>query len=244
MRASLITAGSVENSAAGVGRTVPRNGGQLLPPPAGTRSFGRRSPVRVYWLARCEGFELKCRDGTHGVVEEVVLDPSNTEAEALVVRVGRVLHRSVVVPAERVDAVAPFEEVLVGPGLAPAESAAPARPAVSRATRAASLGAQVTTALLAGALALLMWMAQRTRIVAPRLMRVTWSATLSAARRTRVAWKRAAPHLIAGTRATAVRIRLAVAAAVLLASALAQWLAFKTRALALRLSSDRGLRRR
>src|SRR5262249_43493370 len=88
-----------------------------------SRRFGRPSPVRVYWLARCEGFQLRCGDRTRGVVKRVLLDASNTEAKALVVRVGRVVPRSVVVPAEEVEAVAPFEEVLVGVGVAPVRRA-------------------------------------------------------------------------------------------------------------------------
>jgi len=182
-------------------------------PASVSRRFGRRSPVRTYWLARCEGFELKCRDGSTGVVQQVVLDAGNTEARALVVRTGRVLHRSVVVEAEQVDAVAPFEEVLVGDGL---EQAPAARTAGRILSRALCLGMTLPS-----------WFARHTRVWAPQLARHVWAGCR---------W--AAPHLLTAAHAAGVRLRLAAATAALFATAAAQWLALKTRALALRLSND------
>jgi hypothetical protein len=184
-----------------------------------SRRFGRPSPVRAYWLARCEGFELKCRDGSTGVVKQVVLDATSTEAQALVVRTGRVLHRSVVVTAEQVDAVAPFEEVLVGNGLQP-----PARRPTSTVGRTTN---RILIRALRTGLALLRWLLRRTRILVPRLARHAWSGGQ---------W--AAPRLLTVARTTGARLRLAAAAAALFASAAAQWLALKTRALAVRLSNE------
>lgn len=190
-----------------------------------SRRFGRPSPVRAYWLTRCEGFQLRCRDGTNGVVEEVLLDPCSTEAHALVVRIGRVRHRSVVISAEQVDAVAPFEEVLVGSGLTPehAPSHVDVFRARSRATAAAFVRG-VDSCMCIG-LTLLQWLAARARVTTPAVARLAWSAATTAGRLARVGWRHAQPRLFESARWVTMGLGLIAAAVALLAATAARRLA-------------------
>jgi hypothetical protein len=204
-----------------------------------SRRFGRPSAVRVYWLARCEGFRLTCGDGTSGVVEEVLLDASNTEAEALVVRVHGLRHRSVVVPAERVDAVAPFEEILLGAEVAPAHRRTRRRTSrrigrlVGRAAsaggrggllvgRTASTGGRGAIALLLrmarSAQVALAWATRQTRIVVPWLARISWLGAVAAAGAIRAAHAHAAPHVAAAARTGRQRTRVGAGALALVSA--------------------------
>ena len=71
--------------------------------------FEGEGPVARYWLARCEGFEV--RGSTRGVVEELQRDADPYVTARLVVRTGR--RRLTVVPVERVHTVVPAERLLV-----------------------------------------------------------------------------------------------------------------------------------
>jgi hypothetical protein len=90
--------------------------------PQAGRTFGRSSPVRSYWLARCEGFRLQRDGGASGLVERVVVDEFHGEAKALVVRVGRIIHRRVMVSPDEIDAVAPFDDTLLAARPRPAQA--------------------------------------------------------------------------------------------------------------------------
>jgi hypothetical protein len=107
-----------------------------------TRSFDRSSPVHAYWLARCEGFEV--RSGKeYGVVEDVALDSTN-QALYLVVRFG--LGRRREVPPSAVETVVPAEELLVveAPPEPPPRVAPAARRAASVGRSGAEAGARAT----------------------------------------------------------------------------------------------------
>jgi hypothetical protein len=205
----------------------------------------------VYWLARCEGFHLRCNDGTNGVVEEVLLDASNTHAQALVVRVGRVRHRSVVVPTERVDAVAPFEEVLLGTEVFRKRHRMRrrrSRPAGHFARKAGAAGGRRTVALLRpplrSARLLLVLVARGTRVLVPRLARAAGRGAVAGAASIRAARVRATPRLAAATRAAWRQARLGVAAVAVVSVAAGRRLAVALRAEAHRLSRRATSRRR
>jgi hypothetical protein len=76
------------------------------------RSFGAGSPVGRYWLLNCVGFHVEGGWGRKGTVEEVGLGPEGVEV--LAVRRRRVVgRRLVLVPAERVESIHPWEDTIV-----------------------------------------------------------------------------------------------------------------------------------
>src|SRR5215218_3708113 len=76
------------------------------------RSFSAGSPVGRYWLLNCVGFHVEGGWGSKGTVEEVGLGPEGVEV--LAVRRRRVVGRPVVViPAQRVESVHPWEDTIV-----------------------------------------------------------------------------------------------------------------------------------
>jgi hypothetical protein len=76
----------------------------------GQRSFERGSHVREYWLANCVGFAV-AGSPTHARVKAVVVDPADGRAHHVLVG-GWTRRRTRVLPAERIEAVDPFERVL------------------------------------------------------------------------------------------------------------------------------------
>ena len=110
-------------------------------PPA--RSFDGSSTVTTYWLAHCEGFEVRA-GRKRGVVEAVALETLSDRAAYLIVRfTGRRRH---MITPESVRAVVPAEELLL---LHPLESRpsrlAPAARAVrEHSARAAESGARAS----------------------------------------------------------------------------------------------------
>lgn len=79
--------------------------------------FGRDSPVRDYWLAASEGFEVQAPDGRPlGTVKQVVHEQDG-RAAALVVESRRSLGRveEMILEAEAVAEVAPWRSALVVP---------------------------------------------------------------------------------------------------------------------------------
>jgi hypothetical protein len=110
-------------------------------PPA--RSFDASSSVTTYWLARCEGFEVRA-GRKRGVVEAVALETLSDRAAYLIVRfTGRRRH---MITPESVRAVVPAEELLL---LHPLESrpsrlAPAARRVREQSARAAETGARAS----------------------------------------------------------------------------------------------------
>jgi hypothetical protein len=76
------------------------------------RSFSAGSPVGRYWLLNCVGFHVEGGWGRKGTVEEVGLGPEGVAV--LAVRRRRVLgRRLVLVPAQRVESIHPWEDTIV-----------------------------------------------------------------------------------------------------------------------------------
>jgi hypothetical protein len=108
-------------------------------------SFGRSSPVRAYWLARCQGFRVVTPGGGTAVVEAVGLEAGSLHAEELAVR-HRLSRRIEVIPADAIAEVIPGERVLVvanGTSAAAQAESAPDRegPSLTRRTGDALLRA-------------------------------------------------------------------------------------------------------
>jgi hypothetical protein len=182
------------------------------------RSFEQGSPVCSYWLAHCERFAVRAGRRS-GVVERVQLDESLRPQE-LVVRFA--LTRSVV-PADRVRAVVPANELLmletrpaqVRPALrrfgetalrTPRRATSAAyrgtagagrtiAPHAARAGRVTARGALAAAAWTAVGLALAVQFAH-TRGRAAAVVAVRWGESLSAAALASMAERRArrAPH--------------------------------------------------
>jgi hypothetical protein len=76
------------------------------------RSFAADSPVGRYWLLNCVGFRVWGSNGRSGIVEEVARSANG--ADVLAVRLPSVFNgRRVMVSADRVAAVHPWDETLV-----------------------------------------------------------------------------------------------------------------------------------
>jgi hypothetical protein len=134
------------------------------------------------------------------------------------------------VPTERVDAVAPFEEMLLGPGLKPHRRRALPQAhrklgrSIARATAACARGTmRLLLAALRAGLAVLGRLVRLVQVVVPHLLQVSASAAVSATRGAYAAWRRVEPHLAAATRSAVVGIRSGARAAALLALAAAHW---------------------
>jgi hypothetical protein len=104
--------------------------------PRAVRSFGIDSPVRDYWLTRCQGFDVKAGARVVGRVEEILCAADPTAAAALVIRSGRLRRRERVVPVGRVLSVVPAAGTLqmadVVPGPRRRDAIAPGGAAVAR----------------------------------------------------------------------------------------------------------------
>src|SRR5262249_47427217 len=119
------------------------------PTPLGqARAFSAESPGGQYGLGHRVGFRVEGFRGVSGVVEEIGLGPEGVDVLA-VRRGGLLLGRTVLIPAERVEAIHPWDDTIVlasrrrPPGRAGSEArrlGRRARPAVL-ATGAATAGA-------------------------------------------------------------------------------------------------------
>jgi hypothetical protein len=96
------------------------------------RSFGSDSPIRDYWLTRCEGFTVRSGRRRLGVVSEVECGASAPRAEMLVVQRRR--RRTLMLPATQVVAVVPSQDLLLA-----RRRASRTRPAVTATGRGARL---------------------------------------------------------------------------------------------------------
>jgi hypothetical protein len=76
------------------------------------RSFSAASPVGRYWLRNCVGFHVEGLRGGAGVVEEIGLGPDGVDVLA-VRRHNVLLRKMVLVPAQRVESVHPWEDTIV-----------------------------------------------------------------------------------------------------------------------------------
>jgi len=76
------------------------------------RAFSAESPVGQYWLGNCIGFRVEGFRGGSGIVEEIGLGPEGVDVLA-VRRWGLYLGRTVLIPAERVEAVLPWDDTIV-----------------------------------------------------------------------------------------------------------------------------------
>jgi hypothetical protein len=110
------------------------------------RSFGSDSPIRDYWLTRCEGFTVRSGARRLGVVQDVDCGRSSPLAETLVVRRRR--RGTVLLPAASVYEVIPSQELLRA--RRPRSAAQRAAGTAGRGTRstagAAARGARTTAA--------------------------------------------------------------------------------------------------
>jgi hypothetical protein len=75
------------------------------------REFSADSPVGRYWLRNCVGFRVEGLSGRAGIVEEIGLGPDGVDV--LAVRRGLPLAGVVLVPAQRVEFVHPWDETIV-----------------------------------------------------------------------------------------------------------------------------------
>ena len=75
------------------------------------RAFSAESPVGRYWLRNCVGFRVKGFRGPAGIVEQIGLGPDGVEV--LAVRRGLPLAGVVLVPAQRVEFVHPWDDTIV-----------------------------------------------------------------------------------------------------------------------------------
>jgi len=75
------------------------------------QSFTADSPVGRYWLLNCVGFRVEGARGRTGIVEEVGLGPDGVDV--LAVRRRGVLGGVVLVPAQRVAWIHPWEDTIV-----------------------------------------------------------------------------------------------------------------------------------
>ena len=140
------------------------------------RSFGSGSPVRAYWLTRCQGFDVKCGTRVVGRVDDILCTDASG-ADALVVRGPRLRGRPGILPVERVVAVVPATSTLF---------VLDEEPAADRGAHVAAAAARV--AVLTAALAA-RW-ARRAVVLscrfalwsAPRLRRLSLRTLLSARR--------------------------------------------------------------
>jgi hypothetical protein len=176
------------------------------------RSFDRSSPVHAYWLARCEGFEVRSGKES-GVVEDVALDSTN-HALYLVVRFGVARRREV--PPSAVESVVPAEELLVveAPEERPARVAPAARRAAIRGRSGVEAGAKASLAA-----------ATRVGLATGRAGGVAWRegrrGAVVTGRGSRRLSARAAPHALAALRQVGWAIHFALAWTTVCAAVLA-----------------------
>src|SRR5438874_11929764 len=76
------------------------------------RAFSAESPVGRYWLRNCVGFHVEGLRGGAGVVEEVGLGPDGVDVIS-VRRHNVLLPGTVLVPAQCVESVRPWEDTIV-----------------------------------------------------------------------------------------------------------------------------------
>ncbi len=76
------------------------------------REFSAESPVGQYWLGNCVGFRVEGLRGGSGVVEEIGLGPEGVDV-LCVRRWGLHLGRTILIPAERVQTVLPWDDTIV-----------------------------------------------------------------------------------------------------------------------------------
>ena len=89
-----------------------------------------------YWLCRCEGFQVETPEGRLGIVEWLRFRSRHDRPDALAVRAGRIVRRSLVVPVSEIAQVVPSEGRIV-------LRSAPAQPGHVRALRRRLAGAHV-----------------------------------------------------------------------------------------------------
>src|SRR5262245_2234145 len=156
-----------------------------------TRSFDRSSPVHAYWLARCEGFEV--RSGKeYGVVEDVTLD-SASQALYLTVKFGLARRREVA--ADAVESVVPAEELLVLEGAPePPPRVAPA------ARKAANLGRSGAEAGAKASLGAASRAAQATAVAGAAAWSGTRRSAVATGRGSRSLSVRLAPRVVSALR--------------------------------------------
>jgi hypothetical protein len=75
------------------------------------RAFSAESPVGRYWLRNCVGFRVEGLRGPAGIVEQIGLGPDGVDV--LAVRRGLPLAGVVLVPAQRVEFVQPWDDTIV-----------------------------------------------------------------------------------------------------------------------------------
>lgn len=76
------------------------------------RAFSAESPVGQYWLGNCVGFRVEGLRSGWGVVEEIGLGPAGVDV-LCVRRWGVHLGRTVLIPAERVETILPWDDTIV-----------------------------------------------------------------------------------------------------------------------------------
>jgi hypothetical protein len=135
------------------------------------RRFGSDSPIRDYWLTRCEGFTVRAGRKRLGVVAEVDCGISSLHAETLVVRRRR--RATLLLPAERIVEVVPAQELLVA-----RRRPSRTRPAATAVARGSTITARATaragrTTVVAGRTA--------AAFAAPRVATAAHTATVVAA---------------------------------------------------------------
>jgi hypothetical protein len=77
------------------------------------RAFSANSPVGRYWLRNCGGFRVEGLRGRAGIVEEIGRGPDGVDMLAVRRRGVAFLNRMVMVPAQRVESVDPWDETIV-----------------------------------------------------------------------------------------------------------------------------------